>query len=91
MPNISDTVRSTQSVDGRVVLDIRRGRMFSVNPVGSKILGLLEQGQSEPRIVEEISRIYATKIEVVRTDVHDFLETLREHHIVQPADSVESN
>lgn len=91
MPNISDTIRSTQTVDGRVVLDIRRGRMFAVNPVGSKILELLEQGQNEPRIAEEISRLYATNIEVVRPDVHDFIVALREHHIVQAGDSVESN
>lgn len=91
MPNISDTIRSTQTVDGRVVLDIRRGRMFSVNSIGSKILELLEQGQNEPLIAEEISRLYATNIEVVRPDVHDFMEALREHHIVQASDSVESN
>lgn len=91
MPNISDTIRSTQTVDGRVVLDIRRGRMFSVNSVGSKILELLEQGQNEPRIAEEISRLYATNIEVVRPDVHDFIEALRNHRIVKDGDSVESN
>lgn len=91
MPNISDTIRSTQTLDGRVVLDIRRGRMFSVNSVGSKILELLEQGQNEPRIAEEISRIYATNIEVVRPDVHDFIEALRAHGIVKAGDSVESN
>ena len=91
MPNISDTIRTTPTVDGRIVLDIRRGRMFSVNPVGSKILELLEQGQNEPSIADEISRLYATNIEVVRPDVHDFIEALHEHHIVQAGDSVESN
>jgi len=90
MLNISDTIRSTLTVDGRVVLDVRRGRMFSVNPVGSKILELLEQGQDEPRIAEEISRLYAMNIEVVRPDVQDFIEALREHHIVRATDSVES-
>jgi Coenzyme PQQ synthesis protein D (PqqD) len=90
MLNISDTIRSTRTVDGRVVLDVRRGRMFSVNPVGSKILELLEQGQDEPRIAEEISRLYAMNIEVVRPDVQDFIEALREHHIVRATDSVES-
>lgn len=91
MLNIADAIRSTRTVDGSVVLDVRRGRMFSVNPVGSKILELLEQGQNERRIAQEISRLYGTNIEVVQADVHDFMEALREQHIVQASDSIESN
>lgn len=63
--------------------------MFSVNAVGSKILGLLERGQDEPSIVEEISQLYATDVEVVRRDVREFIETLAKNQIVRPDDSVE--
>ena len=62
MLNTSDTVRSTQTIDGRILLDVRHGRMFSVNAVGSKILELLEQGQDEPRIADEISRAYGPTV-----------------------------
>jgi hypothetical protein len=89
MLNTSDTVRSTQTTDGRILLDVRHGRMFAVNVVGSKILELLEQGQDEPRIADEISRAYGMNIEVVRPDVHDFIDALRKHHIVDANESVE--
>jgi hypothetical protein len=89
MLNTSDTVRSTQTEDGRIVLDIRRGQMFSLNVVGSRILELIEHGWDEARIADEISRSYAMSIEVVRTDVHDFIDALRKHHIVDANESVE--
>jgi len=90
MLNASDTVRSTQTGDGRIVLDIRHGQMFSLNIVGSRILELIEHGWDEPRIAEEISRAYAMKIEVVRPDVHEFIESLRRHHLVQSTQSADS-
>jgi hypothetical protein len=64
--------------------------MFSLNVVGSKILELLEQGRDEARIAEEISRAYATTIEVARTDVHDFIEALRKHSLLQANGSGDS-
>ena len=83
MLNTSDTVRSTNTEDGRVLLDVRHGQMFSVNVVGSKILELVEHGWDEARIAEEISRIYTITIEIVRPDVHDFIEVLRKHEILR--------
>src|SRR4029077_4511691 len=81
MLNTSDSVRSTRTQDGRILLDVRHGQMFSLNVVGSKILELIEQGWDESRIGEEISRAYATTIEVARTDVHEFIEALHKHSI----------
>jgi Coenzyme PQQ synthesis protein D (PqqD) len=83
MPNISDSVRSTRTEDGRILLDLRHGQMFSLNVVGSRILDLIEQGWDEARISEEISRTYGTTIEVARTDVHDFIEALCKDSIIQ--------
>jgi hypothetical protein len=57
--------------------------MFSLNVVGSKILELLGQGWEEARIAEEISRAYATTLDIARTDVHEFIEALRKDSIVQ--------
>ena len=90
MPKISHSVRSTRSQDGRILLDVRRGQMFSLNVVGSKILELIEQGWDEARMAEEISRAYATTIEVARTDVHDFIEALRKDSILQASASDDS-
>lgn len=91
MPRTSQGIRSTQTNDGRIILDVHRGQMLSVNVVGSRILELLEMGWEETSIVDEISRAYEAPIEVVRPDVRDFLEALRKHHIVQAAVPVNSN
>jgi hypothetical protein len=90
MLNTSDSVRSTRTEDGRILLDVRHGQMFSLNVVGSKIIELIEQGWDEAHIAEEISRAYATTIEVARTDVHDFIEALRKHNILQANGSGDS-
>ena len=90
MLELSDTVRSTNTPDGRVLLDLRQGQMFSVNGVGAKILVFLAKGWDEARIAEEISQAYAVSIDIVRSDVHDFVEALRKHEILRANDSVDS-
>jgi Coenzyme PQQ synthesis protein D (PqqD) len=90
MLHTSDTIRSTETPDGRILLDVRHGQMFSVNAVGSKILDLLERGQDESSIVEEISRLYVMDVEIVRRDVREFIEALSKSHIVRTAGSVAS-
>jgi hypothetical protein len=90
MAYATEGIRSTQTDDGRIILDIQRGKMFSVNVVGSTILALLEDGWDEERIAGEISRVYETTIETVRPDVRDFIEELSKHRIVQAALSTDS-
>ena len=83
MFRISGTIRRTQTQDGGIVLDIHHGQMFCLNVVGSKIIDLLERGLDEEQIADQISRAYAADIEIVRTDVRDFIEVLNKHHILQ--------
>jgi hypothetical protein len=85
MPNMSKGIRNTHTADGRIILDIHRGQMLSVNVVGSRILELLERGWNEDNISDEISHAYGTALDVVRSDVREFVESLRGHHIVQPS------
>ena len=56
---VSDGIRSTHGQDGAIVLDIHQGQMFNLNPVGSRILELLESGSAEAEIVEAISREFS--------------------------------
>jgi hypothetical protein len=64
------------------VLDILHGQMFCLNPVGSRILELLEQGWDEAHIADEIGRGCGLGLETVRGDVDEFVEALKEHHIL---------
>ena len=82
MPKISDAIRHVQSKDGAIVLDVFHGQMFCLNPVGSSIFELLDEGCDERLIADEIGRAYGVPIETVRTDVHEFIQALKENHIL---------
>jgi len=85
MHKVSDSVRSTHGQDGAIVLDVRQGQMFNLNLVGSRILELLESGSTEEQITDAISREFGANIETVRKDVAEFLQELKEHQLVDTA------
>lgn len=82
MCRVSENVRSTHSQDGAIVLDVQQGQMFNLNPVGSRILELLESGSVEPDIVNVISREFNASREVVENHVCEFIDALRKHKLV---------
>lgn len=84
MPDTTASLRSAQTEDGRILLDIHVGKLFSVNVTGSRILGLIESGWDEQRIVDQISREYQVAVDLIRDDVHAFICSLHKHHIVAP-------
>ena len=83
MYRVSDTVRSTHGQDGAIVLDIRQGQMFNLNLVGSRILELLNKGSAKPEIVDEIVREFGVSRYVAENDVQEFLQTLKNNHLVE--------
>lgn len=89
MPNTPRTVRSTITGDGRVLLDVRQGQMFSVNVIGSQILELIERGWDETHIAMEISQTYAADFDTVRADIQEFIDALRKHDLLGPSNSVD--
>jgi len=85
MYRVSESVRSTHGQDGAIVLDIRQGQMFNLNPVGARILELLEAGTDEPIIVDEISEKFAVSKDIAQSDVQEFIESLKQHHLLEVA------
>ncbi len=83
MYKVSDAVRSTYGQDGAVVLDIQRGKMFSLNLVGSKILHLLERGYAEDVITAQISHEFGAQEEIVRADLKEFVQMLTRHGLLE--------
>ena len=83
MYEVSAGVRSTRNEDGGIVLDIDRGQMFRLNPLGALILESLAKGSGETEITKEISRQYSISEEVAAADVREFLESLAEHKLVR--------
>jgi len=83
MYRLSDTVRSTHSQDGAIVLDIRQGQIFNLNFVGSLILELLTCGSTESAIVDRISREFGVSRDLAKNDVRDFLQNLKKCRLVE--------
>jgi hypothetical protein len=78
---LSPAIRAARTPDGYVLLDTEWGRLFCLNPVGSRIFDLLRQGLAEKRIVSQIVADYAVSCETAQADVHEFLESLFRHRI----------
>ena len=83
MYKVSEGIRSTHGQDGAIVLDIRQGQMFNLNFVGSRILELLETGATESGIVDEISQKFEVSRDVAESDVREFIESLKQHHLLE--------
>jgi hypothetical protein len=83
MYRISNTVRSTHSQDGALVLDVRQGQIFNLNFVGSRILELLKTGSTESAIVDQISSEFGVSSELAEKDLREFLESLKKCHLVE--------
>jgi hypothetical protein len=83
---IDEHIRSSRNDDGSVVLDVRRGKMYGLNPVASQILELLGQGFDETQIKSEISRRFSVELVTVDKDVDEFLSKLAELGVIVSRD-----
>jgi PqqD family protein of HPr-rel-A system len=83
MYRVAEGIRSAHGQDGAVVLDVRQGQVFNLNPAGARILSLLEAGSSEPAIVDAICEQFQMSRETVESDVREFLASLEQHHLLE--------
>ena len=83
MLTISRSVRLTKSQDGGILLDVEQGQIFRLNPVGTRILELLEEGHDGPSLTHALSSELDVPEQVVREDVRDFLSQLRERRLIE--------
>lgn len=65
------------------MLDIRQGQMFNLNLVGSRILELLETGATQSAIVDEIRQKFEVSRDIAESDVREFVESLKQHHLLE--------
>ena len=83
MYKVSEAVRTTHGQDGAVVLDIRQGQMFNLNPVGSRIVELLKTGATELQIADQLSREFGVRRDVAQKDLQEFLHELKNHRLIE--------
>jgi hypothetical protein len=89
MIRISEYVRNTQNEDGGVVLDVRHGRLFALNVVGSRIVELLKKDCREAGIAHQISQEFGVSLEIATADVREFLLSLQTYQLVEHAEVLE--
>jgi len=82
MFSIPPSVRLTKSQDGGVLLDIEQGEIFSLNPVGTRIIELLQTEQTRSSLVRLVSCEFCAPEEIVAADVDEFLSILRQQHLL---------
>ena len=83
MPKISEYLRSTHGRDGAIVLNMRKGQMFSLNLVGSRVLELLKAGIPGSEIADQISREFHVSRDIVDQDIQEFVRSLAEHKLLE--------
>ena len=83
---VSPDVRSTQSEDGAVLLDIRQGLCFSLNVVGAKVWEKLEASQTGltlSQLVGELAPVFAVPTDQLRTDLEHYLHELEAKALIR--------
>ena len=86
MRTVPNTTKSSHGRDGAIVLDTKHGRMFKLNPVGSRILELLKSGSAACEIIDRVCSEFGAPRDIVESDLHDFLLELENQRIVERND-----
>ena len=68
---------------GAVILDTRRGHVFSANAVGARVLALLREDHSTEEMTCRISSEFGVPPERVSSDIQLFVEALRANQMLQ--------
>jgi hypothetical protein len=68
--------------DGAAILDIEHGLISTLNPTGAYVWQGLERSETLETIVANLARETGEDALVVERDVHQFVETLKESHLL---------
>jgi hypothetical protein len=88
MLTLSQGTRLSKFQEGGVLLDLDQGVFFSLNPVGARVVELLQGASCLSFIVQTIVREFRAPEEIVKHDVADFLASLRKQRLVYGDESV---
>jgi hypothetical protein len=83
---VSPDVRSTYSQDGAVLLDIRKGLCYSLNPVAARVWSTVEASPSGIDflgLVEALETHYKISHEQLESDTTEYLAKLEQMGLVQ--------
>jgi Coenzyme PQQ synthesis protein D (PqqD) len=78
----SNSVKVAETADGAVLLDIRQGLCFSINPVGAIIWKHIREGCDSSQIAQYVVQAFDIPAEQARNDVQEFIEDLKQKQLV---------
>ena len=81
MPEQPSRIRAAHSAEGGVVMDLDRGKLFSLNGTASAMYKLLAAGLTEQAIVDELTQRFNMPADTVKHDLCEFRSALRLHAI----------
>jgi coenzyme PQQ synthesis protein D (PqqD) len=79
---IEPHVRALIDESGAVLLDLKEGRYYSLNVLGTRIWGKLETGMTPCQIIADLQQTYQVSPERLKADVTTFLEGMAEKGLV---------
>jgi Coenzyme PQQ synthesis protein D (PqqD) len=79
---VAKGVRETVNQDGAVLLDIEQGLCFSLNPIGTKIWGMLKEGRSLDEIADALEQEFRLPRTQLLGDISNFLTQLEKARLV---------
>jgi len=82
MLTLSPGARLSKSADGGILLDLEHGVFFHLNPVGTRIVELIEQSCNPECIVHTIGSEFQAPEEIVKLDLDAFLVNLQKQRLV---------
>jgi len=78
----SESVRETINQDGAVLLDIKQGLCFSMNPVGARIWAMLKAGRTVDQIASGLALEFDVPLAQIEADLTEFLDNLKIRNLV---------
>lgn len=83
-PSIAPYITLTDTEDGMVLLDERRGRYLQVNETGAEVLRVLRAGGTPESAVSALCDRHPDHAAHIPADVEDLLTALRTAQVVEP-------
>lgn len=78
---VDDKVRAVSTEHGIVLLDLKHGMYYSLNPVGALIFEHLQAGLNKEQILSHLHERFAGSRDTIASDIDRFLKDLYQKQI----------
>jgi len=82
MTKESSELHATVNADGAIILDIRNGKISTLNSTGAYIWEALKRGEDMDTVIAALAIETGVQAETVGRDVREFVETLKENQLL---------